>query len=143
MTVTANQALQLRNTNGRARYSRTVKTGQVIYKHTYVFFAVTDGLAYSGEKWTATTMRFAGVATTGPITGNGTRTIELFDQVEILATLKTSVTKGHSGDAMHVFDNFALTQLTTHGPQCGVLREFVAANSGWVMLRAAAMADGT
>lgn len=142
MALSANTALQMRNTRGMQLRSRTINTSSKIWKHAIVCLETATGNAALPAA-NSTTIRFFGIATEECLTGNGTRTVTVFDNVEVLMPLKTSVTKGMVNDAMYAADDATAGNLATLGPQMGTLTEFVAANSGWVLLRSTALSDAS
>lgn len=140
MALSANTEWQKRNAQVKTLRNRVIKTGAKIYQGA-ILAINTAGRVYPAAN--DTTGRFFGIAEAECFTGNGTRTCNAYDSVEILVTLKTGVTAGHRFTAMYAFDDSMATQLTTLGPVIGVLTEFVSATSGWVQLRAAALAAGS
>lgn len=142
MALSAATALQMRNTRGAQYRNRVINTSSVIWKHAIVCLEAATGNAALPAA-NSTTMRYFGIATDSCSTGNGTRTVTCIDNVEVLLPLKTSVTKGMVNDAIYAFDDATGTNLATLGPQIGTLTEFVAANSGWVLLRSTALTDAS
>lgn len=132
MALSANAAYSLRNTEGKKVYSYTVKTSAKIYKHALVAIDVSAGTVLPAAN--TTTTKFAGIALAEATTGDGTITVEVATNLEVLLPLKTVVTQGNTHAAVYAFDDADVTDLTTLGPQIGILTEFVAANSGWVWL---------
>ncbi len=143
MALSANTALQMRNTTGKALRNRVIKTGAKVYKHAIICAAVgfTGNPAVVAAN--STTQRYLGIAEDECLTGDGTRTVNVIDCCEVLTPLKTSVTKGMVNDLIYAFDDQTGTNLPTLGPAIGTLTEFVAANSGWVLLRSTALADAS
>ena len=146
MALSANASLQKRATRFQKTVSLVIKTSVVVYKDALV---ATSAAGLAVVEVNATSQKSVGIAiadssgtTAGfPITGNGTRTVVCGIGLEVLMPLKTSVTVSLVGDKMYAFDDATITNLATVGSQVGTLREFVAANSGWVALGAQAL-DG-
>jgi hypothetical protein len=141
MALTTNQGRERRNTLGERKYSGLIKTGVKIYQGALLMQNAAGTVQPMGEG--STTAKWFGMALEECLTGNGTRRVECCDNVEIRIFLKTTVTIGHVGGAIYGFDDNAVTNFTTLGPQVGVLSERIAANDGWVTLRQAALAKGT
>lgn len=140
MALSANTWYQLRNTNAARRQSYVIKTSAKVYQG--AMLAVSSaGKAYPCAN--DTTGKFIGISTQECLTGNGTRTVEVLDNVEALMPLKTSMTVGHRMGIVYAFDDANPTNLTTLGPQIGTLSQFVTANSGWVALRQAVLVAGS
>jgi hypothetical protein len=140
MALSANTWYQLRNTNAARRQSYVIKTSAKVYQG--AMLAVSPaGKAYPCAN--DASGKFIGISTQECLTGNGTRTVEVLDNVEALMPLKTSMTVGHRMGIVYAFDDANPTNLTTLGPQIGTLSQFVAANSGWVALRQAVLVAGS
>lgn len=140
MALSANTWYQLRNTNGARRQNYVIKTAAKIYQGAMLAVS-TAGKAYPCAN--DTTGKFVGIATQECLTGNGTRTVEILDNVEALMPLKTTVTVALRLGIMYAFDDANPTNLTTLGPQIGTLSQFVSANLGWVALRQAVLVAGS
>lgn len=116
----------------------TVLSAAVIYDRAFCVLTAA-GLLKPGANETTTT--FAGMAiesSTGsfPVTGDGTATVSVLEELEVKAPLVTAITVGDTNKtALYVVDDQTITAENTLGPACGTMRQFVAANSGWVLLR--------
>jgi hypothetical protein len=139
MALSANRSLTRRNTGNVQTRSVTVKTSQVIYQDAFVGLNAAGKLVVCSN---STTIRFLGIAagvpdgSTFPITGDGTKTVNVEWGYEVLAPLVTAMTVGLSLTTnIYCVDDQTATNATTLGPVMGTLEEFVAANSGWIALR--------
>src|SRR3990172_12020148 len=142
MALSANRALQVRNTTGKRLYSKVIKTGVKFWQGAIVCVNAA-GLAVVAAN--SATMEYLGICDAECLTGNGTRTVTAFDNVEIHITgadAKTSITAGHEGEIAYAFDDAAVHAVNTLGPQIGVFVERVGANDVWVALRMGVMANG-
>lgn len=137
MALSANSALPERLTN---LIEPIVKTSAKIYKHALVMITAAGKAVPCAD---STTGKFLGIARDEVATGDGTVTVSIQDDGEFQMTLKTSVTVGLVGTPMYAFDDNTITNLTTLGPQVGILKEFTSANLGWIELRKNAMLKGT
>lgn len=140
MPLSANAGRELRNTLAQSKMSYLVKTGAKIYAGALVMQTANGSVTPCAD---STTGKFAGLSIEEQLTGNGTRRIEVIDDVEVRFFLKTTVTVGHAGTIAYAFDDNGITNLATLGPQVGTITERIAANDGWVKLRRAVMAKGT
>lgn len=132
MALSANTALTTRNRGAMTRYTYTLKTAVTMYQH---------GLAVLNAAGTAkipaneTTTKFVGMVEEAPsAAGDGTITVTVVNDLDVLLPLATSVTVGMVGDAIYAVDDETGTNLNTLGPEIGALVEFVDTNSGWVRL---------
>lgn len=139
MALAANRSLQRRNTGNINTRNVTVKTSAVIYQDAFVGLNAAGKLVVCAN---STTIRFLGIASgtpdgsTFPVTGDGTKSVNVEWGYEVLAPLVTAMTVGHSLTTnIYCVDDQTATTATTLGPVIGVLEEFVAANSGWISLR--------
>lgn len=140
MALSANAGRELRNTLGQSKMSYIVKTGAKIYAGALVMQTANGSVVPCGD---STTGKYAGLSIEEQLTGNGTRRVETIDDIEIRVFLKTTVTVGLVGTAAFAFDDNAVTNVATAGPQIGTITERIGANDGWVKLRRAVMAKGT
>lgn len=140
MALSANSARERRNVLGERRYSGLIKTGAKIWSGAFLMQNAAGTVLPIAD---STTGKFFGVASDEALTGNGTRRIECYDNVEVRCALKTSVTAGHAQTIAYGFDDNTATNLATLGPQLGTITERTAANDGWVFLRQAVMGKGT
>lgn len=140
MPLTANAGRELRNTLGQSKMSFIVKTGSKIWAGALVMRTANGSVAPCADSTTGT---FGGLSIEEQLTGNGTRRVECIDDVEIRVFLKTTVTVGMVGAAAYAFDDNAVTNVATVGPQIGTITERIGANDGWVKLRRPVMAKGT
>ena len=139
MALSANAGRELRNTLGQSSMSYIVKTGSKIWEGALLMQTANGSVAPCGD---STTGKFAGLSIQETRTGNGIYRVECIDDIEVRVFLKTTVTVGHAGTIAYAFDDDAITNLTTVGPQVGTITERIAANDGWVKLRRAVMAKG-
>ena len=131
--LTANAALDSRNDTGKTRKSLVVLTGAKIFRHALVQ-ETAAGLAEPCDD--NTTATFAGYAVDEVDSGDGVVTVELFNDNDIRITAAASVTAGMVMDtAIFAADDGSVTEVTTLGPQIGVVTEFVASTDVWVRLR--------
>lgn len=140
MALSANQGRELRNTLAASKQSYLIKTGAKVWMGALLMQNATGTVLPCAD---STTGKFCGMALEEVATGNGTRRVEVIDDIEIRIPLKTSVTAGHAGTIAYAFDDATVTNLATLGPQIGTITERTAANDGWVKLRRAVMAKGT
>src|SRR3990167_9486360 len=94
--LTANATRSTRNTNGKTKHTYTVKTSSVIYYNALVEVTQLNAAQPSAD---GTTAQFAGLATdnstgTFPVTGDGTKTVDVYTNLEAQFTLET-ITKGN------------------------------------------------
>lgn len=119
------------------RYTFTVVSSATIYKHGLTVVTVGQ-LAKPAEN--DTTSNFVGLAEVAPTgVGDGTVTVTVVNDLDVLLPLVTAITAGNIGDAVYAVDDGNATTENTLGPEIGTLVQFVAANSGWVRLRAKAL----
>lgn len=119
-----------------------VKTSAVIYQNALVMINAAGTAVPCAD---STTGKFIGIAVEGsayPVTGDGTLTVKIQKHGEFQVPLVTSVTVGLVGTAMYAFDDATVTNVTTKGPQVGILTQFTSTNLGWVELRKNAMLKG-
>jgi hypothetical protein len=141
--------IQRRNDTGVKRGSGVVLTGNTVYLHTLVQRNASGKIANATDNTTARCVGLAvqnnDMSTSGTILGDGTLVCEFEWGFEVLLPLLTAVTVGNTGATAYAKDNFTIGCTgTTNGSSCGVLEEFVAANSGWVSIRgASAVTKGT
>lgn len=140
MALSANTNFQLRNAQNKKLDNRVIKTGAKVYQGA-ILAINTAGRVYPAAN--DTTGKYCGIAAEECLTGNGTRRVQIYDNVEALMPLKTTMTAGHRFGIVYAFDDSVATNLTTLGPQIGTLSEFVSANLGWVALRQAVLVAGS
>jgi len=138
--LSANAGREIRNDLAKSKQSYIVKTGAKIYANALVMQTANGSVTPCAD---STTAKFAGLAIEEQLTGNGTRRVEVVDDIEIRIFLMTTVTVGLVGTIAYAKDDNAITNLATQGPQVGTITERIAANDGWVKLRRAVMAKGT
>jgi hypothetical protein len=140
--LSANATLTLRNTTGKSVRYYKVKTSAICYTGSICTISAANNTVVVAAN--ATTGRYCGICTSaGPVTGDGTRTVEVVDNCEILCIAATTVTKALFNDAMYAQDDGSVTNLTTLGPAIGTLIEWVASTSVWVALRSPTLLDAT
>lgn len=139
MALSANQGRELRNTLGQSKMSYIVKTGTKVWAGALVQQHINGSVGPCTDN---TSCKFAGLAIEEQLTGNGTRRVEVIDDIEVRMPLVTAVTVGLVGGIAYAFDDNSITNVTTKGPQVGSITERIAANDGWVKLRRAVMAKG-
>ncbi len=144
--LTANASRTFRNTVGKTRHTYTVKTNSTIFKHALVGVDVSANLAKRAAD--DATTRFAGIAienSTGtfPMTGNGTKTVTVYNNLEVQLVLETNVTKAKILSPMYATTDQDIAFSSTGGAECGQLTEWVAANDGYVFLGRKALITGT
>ncbi len=133
MALSAAAGLTTRNREGMTRISAVIVTSAVIYKHALVV-QTAAGLAKPAANETTTT--FMGLAERTFDTGDGTVTATCLENLEVLITMATAVTVGNLRQSkIYAVDDASVTTEATLGPECGVMTQFVAANSGWIRLR--------
>lgn len=141
MALSANEVRKRRNTGGLKKGSAAVATSAVVYQGSHLAFVEATGRVKAGDN--AAGLTYVGVcASAGTKTGDAAGTVVVeyefgFEQLEALAT---AVTKAYTGCNLSLTDDDTLSTLSgagTAGVRCivGELREFVAANSGWVAIR--------
>lgn len=140
MALSANGGRERRNVLAECKYSGVIKTGAKIWQGALLMQNAAGTVLPCADSITG---KFFGMALEECLTGNGTRRVECCDSVEVRLFLKTTVTAGHMQTIAYAFDDNAVTNLATQGPQIGTIVERIAANDGWVMLRRAVMAKGT
>lgn len=143
--LSANASRTLRNTKNKTKHTYTIKTSSVIYKHAFVAVNAA-GVAYPATD--DASGKFAGlsmVASTGtfPVTGDGTKTVDVYTNMECSATLETNVTVAFTLTDMHATTDNDLAFSTTGGPECGSLTEWTSANNGYVFLGRKFLSAGT
>ena len=136
MALSANTSLPTRNRGGMTRHSFTVLSAATIYKHSMVVITAA-GLAKVAANETTTS--FVGIAEEAPTgVGDGSVTVTVVNNLEVLLPLVTAITVGDSiVDKIYAVDDQTGTTENTLGPEIGIMSQFVAANSGWVLLRQA------
>lgn len=140
MALSANTALQTRNTTGKLR-NFVVKTSSVIYKHALCCVNAAGTLVAAAN---TTTTTFVGVAEDGPVTGDGTKTVNCIVDGEFLITIATTLTKGlQTSSAVYATDDSACTNVATLGPVVGVMTQWVSSTTGWIGLRQATLAKAS
>lgn len=144
--LTANTSRTLRNTHGKTKHTYTIKTSATIFKHALCGVDVSANLLKDcGDD---ATTRFAGLAVsnstgTFPVTGDGTKTIDVYTNLEVSMSLETNVTKAKVlGPAYATTDN-DIAFSSTGGAECGQLTEWTSANNGYVFLGRKALIAGT
>lgn len=146
MALSANLSLsgKLRNTRSKSKLTLTIKTNQVIYQGALVAVTRTGQLARPCAN--APTLYFGGVALecstrSFPITGDGTKTVDVYKDLEMLLTA-SGITDGMHGNIAYAVDDEKVWPTTsTLGPQVGRVAEFVSATQSWVKLGANALVD--
>lgn len=145
--LAANTALQIRNRNGQTVQSGTVLTSSVMYHHSLAVQTAAGKVKPAADE---TTTKFLGLTvidnpddSTAGITGDGTQTVNMISDCEVLLILVTAITVGDVGKACYAADDATVSIESTLGPEIGTLAEFVATNSGWVALGRKAMASAT
>jgi len=127
MALSADTALQFRNTGPLVTGYGTVKTGSTIYKHAMVAFD--SGAKIVACANTATT-HFAGIAIKGYAAGT---TCEFWTLCEVRLPV-TGVTAGITGDTIYSVDDETIGTATTLGPPVGTLQELDGTSYGWTRL---------
>lgn len=134
MALSANASLSIRNMDAKRRRTYTILTGAVLYKHALV------GLTAAGKAKVcanSATLRFAGLCEAECDTGDGTVTVDVLTDLEVLITMQTGFTAGHVlHTKIYAVDDASATVKTTLGPNIGIATEYVSATSGWVQLNA-------
>ncbi len=132
MALSANRTVTYRNGDGKIRRAGIVLTGAVIYKGALVGITVAGKLKVMAN---STTLKFYGIAEDGPVTGNGTLTATCLTNLEVLLPTVTAITVGQTLlTKIFSVDDQTATAATTLAPQIGIMTEFVAANSAYVLL---------
>ena len=143
MALSAAAGLTTRNTTGKTVLEPTIETGKIIYQHA-LCVVTAAGIADPADNVVASeySIGIALDSSTGvfPVTGDGTKTVDCYVDIEVLLPLESAITVGNEMENMYAFDDNRVTDLTTRGNAVGILTEFVAANSGYVYLGKAALA---
>lgn len=138
MALSADRILTERNNRGKCYGSGTVKTGQTIYKGSFVARSSGGKIVVCSNA--GTTIRFAGVATAGAVAG---ATCEYAYNYEVLVPVKTGVTNALTFKEIYCVDDQTVSQATTLGPSAGTLMELVTTLTGWVRIGVPALAANT
>lgn len=139
MALSANAFLDKRFVSDAKARVFTITTGAVIYKDALLVLNAVGTALPAADTITTT---FAGIAVENssgsfPVTGDGTYTVKVMTEIEVKVPLVTAITVGDTNKtALYLVDDQTVTSANTLGPACGRMTQFVAANSGWVMLRA-------
>ena len=138
MALSANTTLETRVRNGMSKRTFTVLTSAVIYDRALCVITAAGLLKPAADETTTTFVGMAIESSSGsfPVTGDGAYTVSVLEEIEIKAPLATAVTVGDTNKtALYLVDDQTITTANTLGPACGTMRQFVAANSGWVFIR--------
>lgn len=143
--LAANASRTLRNTTGKTKHTYTIKTSAVIYKHSLVAVNPSNVARVCADDASG---KFAGLAVTAstgtfPVTGDGTKTVDLYNNLEVSMSLETNVTKAFTMTDMHATTDNDLAFSTTGGAECGTLTEWTSANNGYVFLGRKFLSAGT
>ena len=145
--LTANAAQQTRNDTGKTKYNFVINTGSTIYRHALV---VINAAGTAQPAANDTTTSFVGLALDPPVdangvvaAGDGTRRIEVVNDLEVRLASVTAITVGDTGQtAIFASDDALVTADTTLGAEIGIVTEFVGAEDVWVRLRARTLLQG-
>lgn len=143
MALSENARIDTRNKGGMTQLTPVVRTSAIIFQGSLCVIDAAGVCAPAANVVASET--FAGIAldtseNTFPVTGDGTRTVDLFSNLDARLTLVTLVTVSNIGDNMFAFDDERVTDLTTRGNAIGVLVTLEGSTDGWVRLGAAALA---
>lgn len=133
----------LRNTQTMISGELTIASGSTLYVHSLVCVNTSNQLVPAAD---STAIRFVGLFspwTGASMTGDGTLKGRFFTGMEVLLPCAGTVAATQRGTAMYAADDEGITNVTTLGPQIGILIELESASLAWVRLHAAAMADAT
>lgn len=141
--LSASVARVCRNTQTKISGELTIASGSTLYVGAIVCVNTSNQLVPAAD---STAIRFVGIFepwTGAATTGDGTLKGRFTTGYEVLLPCAGTVTNTLRGTAMYAADDEGITNVTTLGPQIGILVELESASTAWVRLSAPAMADAT
>lgn len=141
--LAASVARVCRNTQTKIMGELTIASASVLYVGAIVCVNTSNQLVPAAD---STAIRFVGIFepwSMASMTGDGTLKGKFTTGYEILLPCAGTVVATMRGTAMYAADDEGITNVTTLGPQIGILIELESASTAWVRLSAPAMTDAT